>query len=162
VYDLAEWDDERIADLAGRLEAAGIAHAFDEDGDLVVLAGDEERVDEIVDAAEFPDQLPPDDGDLDGDGDGISAIDVVGDLFVAADRLSHSAVDPEGVIGAVDAARTLVALKVPFGFSPPVWDEIVSRAAELRRLLESDSELVDDTAVVETATRLRNQLRPLV
>ncbi|MBA2282654.1 MAG: hypothetical protein H0W25_15700 [Acidimicrobiia bacterium] len=159
VYDLADWDATQVADLDGRLEAEGIAHAFDEDGDLVVLAADEERVDVIVDAVEFPDALEADD---DGDGDGLAAVDAVGNLFVAADRLCHDPADTEGVLAAADASRAMASMPVPFGFSPPVWNELNERAGELRRLLESEAELVDDAAVVEVATRLRAALRPYV
>jgi hypothetical protein len=159
VYDLADWDATQIADLDGRLEAEGIAHAFDEEGDLVVLASDEERVDLIVDAVEFPDALPADDG---ADDDGLAAIDAVGNLFVAADRLVHDPTDTEGVLAAADASRAMAKMPVPFGFSPPVWTELNERAGELRRLLESEAELVDDAAVVEVATRLRGALRPYV
>jgi len=53
-------------------------------------------------------------------------------------------------------------MAVPFGFAPPVWEELRERAAELRRLLEAETELVDDLAVIETATRLRTALRSYV
>lgn len=158
VYDLRDWDADRRGALDGLLESAGIPHAFDEDGDLVVLAGDEERVDLIVDEVEFPDQLEPA-GD---EPDGLDAIETVGNLFVAADRLIHDPLDSEGVLAAVDASRAIEAMSVPFGFSPPVWEELNDRAGELRRLLEAETELVDDLAVIETATRLRTALRPFV
>jgi hypothetical protein len=158
VYDLGDWDTERRTALDGMLEAAGLAHAFDEDGDLVVLAADEEQIDAIVDEIEFPDQL---DETSDEPG-GLDAVETVGNLFVAADRLVHDPTSSEGVLAAVDASRALARMTVPFGFSPPVWEELGERAAELRRLLEADTELVDDLAVIETATRLRTALRPYV
>ncbi len=158
VYDIADWDADRRAELDVQLEAANIAHAFDEHGDLVVLAVDEERVDELVDAIDHPDQLP-EQGDAAG---GLDAIETVGALFVAADRLAHDAVDSEGVLAAADAARSMAGMPPPFGFAPTTWEELVERAQELRRLLETESEIVDDDAVVETATRLRNARRPYV
>ena len=88
VYDIGDWDAERRAELDGLLEAAGLPHAFDEDGDLVVLAADEEQVDAIIDQVEFPDQLDP---TTDEPG-GLDAVETLGNLFVAADRLVHDPV----------------------------------------------------------------------
>lgn len=159
VYDLSDWDAEQRAELAGRLQAVGVDHAFDEHGDLVVADEEEERVDEIVDAVEFPDQLPADDGDTAG---GLDAIEAVGAVFVAADRLAHDPADSDAVLAAADGSRAIDAMPPPFGFAPPVWEELVDRARELRRLLETEAEVVDDDAVVEAATRLRSALRPYV
>ena len=159
VYDLEDWDAERRAELDGRLESEGIAHAFDETGDLVVLAADEERVDAIVDAIEFPDQLAADEG---AGSDGLDAVETIGALFVATDRLVHDPGDTEGTLAAVDAARAMATMPTPFGFGPPVWSELVERAGELRALLETEAEVVDDDAVVDCATRLRAALRQYV
>jgi hypothetical protein len=158
IYDLEDWDSDRRTELDGRLEAEGIAHAFDETGDLVVLATDEERVDTIVDEIEFPDQLPADDAGADG----LDAVETVGNLFVATDRLVHDPGDPEGTLAAVDATRAMATMSTPFGFSPPVWTELVAKAEELRKLLETEAEIVDDDAVHEAATGLRTALRPYV
>lgn len=158
IYEIEDWDAERRTELDGRLEAEGIAHAFDETGDLVVLAADEERVDAIVDEIEFPDQLPADEG---GAG-GLDAVEAVGNLFVATDRLVHDPGDTEGTLAAVDSARAMSAMSTPFGYAPPVWTELVEKAAELRGLLETEAEIVDDEAVHDAATRLRTALRPYV
>lgn len=158
VYDLADWDGGRRAQLAEQLHDEGIGHFFDEQGDLVVVVADEERVDALVDALEFPDQL-----DADGDGPGgLDAVEAVSAMFVAADRLTHDPSDSEGVVSLVDASHAAEALPLPFGYSPPVWEELLERAAELRRLLETDEAVVDDDAVVEAAIRLRSALRPYV
>jgi len=159
IYDLADWDSERRTDLDGQLEAEGIAHAFDETGDLVVLAADEDRVDVIIDAIDFPDQL---DADHSGDGDGLAAIEALGRLYVAADRLAHDPSDTGGTMASVDAATELSSMPTPFGFGPPIWAELVEQADALRELLVTDSEVVDDEAVLEAATRLRSALRPYV
>jgi hypothetical protein len=158
IYDLEDWDQARRTDLDGRLEAEGIAHAFDETGDLVVLAADEERVDAIVDEIEFPDQLPVDAGSADG----LDAVEAVGNLFVATDRLVHDPGDTDGTLAAVESARAMAGMPTPFGYAPPVWSELVEKAGELRVLLETEAEVVDDEAVHEAATRLRTALRPYV
>lgn len=158
LYDLADWDPGRRTELAAKLDAEGIAHGFDEHGDLIVLAADEDRVDDLVDAVDHPDQLPAED---DGAG-GLDAIETVGALFVAADRLKNDPGDSDAVIAAADAARTMATMAPPFGFAPPLWKELVAGAGELRSLLETESEIVDDDAVVEVATRVRAALRPYV
>jgi hypothetical protein len=158
IYEIEDWDAERRTELDGRLEAEGIAHAFDETGDLVVLAADEERVDAIVDEVEFPDQLPADDS---GAG-GLEAVDAVGNLFVATDRLVHDPGDTEGTLAAVESARAMAAMSTPFGYAPPVWSELVEKAGELQALLETEAEVVDDEAVHDAANRLRTALRPYV
>ena len=159
IYDLEDWDAERRTELDGRLEAEGIPHAFDETGDLVVLADHEERVDTIVDEIEFPDQLAADDSAPAG---GLDAVEALGNLFVATDRLVHDPGDTEGTLAAVDSARAMAAMPTPFGFAPPVWSELIEQAGELQALLETEAEVVDDEAVHETATRLRAVLRPYV
>ena len=158
VYDLADWDSPRRAELAAALDAEDIPHGFDEHGDLVVLAGDDERVDELLDTIENPDQLEP---VADAAG-ALDAIETVGALFVAADRLKNDPGDSEGTIAAADAARAMAGMPPPFGFAPALWNELVAQATELRRLLETETEVVDDDAVVAAATALRAALRPYV
>jgi hypothetical protein len=158
LYDLSDWDPARRAELAARLEAEGFAHAFDEHGDLVVLAADEDAVDAILDEVEFPDQLEAEDVP----GDGLDAVETLGALFVAADRLHHDPADPDGVLAAADAARELAVMAPPFGFDTRTWEAVIEQARALARLLESEASLVDDEEVVEAAQRLRTTLRPLV
>jgi hypothetical protein len=131
---------------------------FDEHGDLVVFATDEARVDELIDAVDHPDQLEA----VDDGAHALDAVETLGALFVAADRLKNDPTDSEGTIAAADAARAMAEMPLPFGFAPPLWDELVERAGELRRLLETEAEVVDDDAVVDVATRLRSALRPYV
>ena len=158
IYDLADWDADQRAELDGRLETEGLAHAFDDIGDLVVLAADEDRVDAIVDAIEFPDQLEADDS---GTG-GLDAVETIGALFVASDRLVHDPSDTEGTLAAVDAATAMASMSTPFGFAPPLWAELIERSGHLKQLLETDAEVVDDESVHSAATKLRAVLRPYV
>jgi hypothetical protein len=158
LYDLADWHPDQRNQLAGLLHGEGITHAFDEHGDLIVLAADEDRVDGLVDGIDNPDQLPV---ESDGPG-GLAAVEALGALFVAADRLVHDPSDSEGVVMAADSARTMASLAAPFGFVPKVWEELVAAGQQLRQLLETEAEVVDDEAVVEAATTLRATLRPYV
>lgn len=179
-YDVEDWSDEQQTDLMAALEAAGVPYEFDEDGALVVHEEDEDRVEGLLDGIEFPDALDADadwdeggaagdDGDDDADGeeggeayDGElpEAADLLSDLFVAADRLSHKATDAEGVLAVVDAAGAAPHVPLPYGFSRPVWSGIVSQAVGLRALLESSDATDDD--IEDAARTLRDTLRPLV
>lgn len=158
VYDLSDWDADQRTDLDGQLEAEGIPHAFDETGDLVVLAADEDRVDAIIDAIDFPDQLDPDHTD----DDGPAAVEAMGALFVAADRLKNDPTDTTGTVDAVEAARRIAGHKVPFGFDPKAWEDILAQADALRELLETEETVVDDEAVEAAAKQLHSTLRPFV
>lgn len=164
-YDLGDWDDARRGQLTEMLLAASIEHAWDEHGELVVLEEDEERVDAIIDGIEFPESLAVDDADEEAAeaalaADGVDPQDVLSELFVAADRLMHDPLDHEGVLSLVDAARMAETLPLPYGFAPPVWNDLVGQAAGLRVALEKDD--VDDEEIIEQATRLRATLRNYV
>ena len=164
-YDLGDWEDVRRGQLAEALAGASIEHAWDEHGELVVLEDDEERVDAIVDAIEFPETVTVDDAEEEAAeevlaADGLDPQDVLSELFVSSDRLMHDPVDHEGVLSLVDAARMAETLPLPYGFAPPVWNDLVSQARGLRTALEKDD--VDDEQIVEQATRLRATLRNFV
>jgi hypothetical protein len=162
VYELGGWDEARRADLAEALSAAGVAHGWDEEDDLVVLEEDEETVDPIVERL---------DDDADGDGaassaaddgadDGLAAQDAMSELFVAADRLMHDPDDHEAVLRLVDATRLTESLALPYGFTAADWDPLVGAARELRDLLEAED--ADEDAVIASATDLRGHLRRYV
>ena len=166
VYELDDWDDARREELVAALDAASIDHAFDVESNLVVFEHDEERVDAIVDAIEFPDQLPvPDDEEevaaeeqLEAAA-GLDPQDVLSDLFVAADRLMHDASDHEGVLAMVDGASLAETLPLPYGFAPAIWHDILSQVTGLRDSIEGDA---DDETIVDAATTLRTTLRQYV
>ena len=164
-YELADWDDARRGQLTEMLLAASIEHAWDEHGELVVLEDDEDRVDAIIDGIEFPDALKVDEADEVAAeevlaSEGLDPQDVLSELFVAADRLMHDPVDHEGVLSLVDAARLAETLPLPYGFAPPVWNDLVAQAQNLRGELEKDD--VDDEEIIEHATKLRSTLRNYV
>jgi hypothetical protein len=151
--------------LNASLDEAGIAFGFDENDDLVVLEEDEERVETVLDQVDYnfsldAEDVADDDEDAADEDDGLAAQDAMSELFVAADRLMHDPDDSAGVLRLTDAATTIEAIGLPYGFAPGVWADIVERAAGLRGLLEeADS---DDEAVVENAKELRNLLRQYV
>jgi hypothetical protein len=163
-YELDDWDDEQRNQLAAALGQATIEHAWDENGELIVLEHDEDRVDALIDAIEEGGGLVdiadgPDDRDP-GTDDGTDAQDVLSELFVAADRLMHDPLDHEGVLSLVDATRMADALPLPYGFAPAVWDDLLGQVHGLKELLERDD--VDDDRVMERAAELRTLLRQWV
>jgi hypothetical protein len=165
-YELDDWDDDRRATLAEVLSASGIEHAWDEHGELVVLEEDEERVDAMIDAVEEGRA----EADLDADGDGVAAgeadedgpdaQEVLSKLFVAADRLMHDPLDPTGVLSFVDGVAEAEALRLPYGFAPAVWDDLVGQVKALADAIGDDDSEDDD--LVEEAEKVRTLLRTYV
>lgn len=170
VYELDEWTPDQRGALEQRLVAADIQHQWEtpsgadveesyEPGnpwvvgtDLVVGEQDEETVDTLLDDIENPDALAetPEDGV-----DDEANYAIMGNLYVAADRLKDDPGDL-AVAGeffdAADAARTI---DPPFGIDPEVWRRVQEMAAEVSRAIEQEQ---DDEVVQAKAQRLRDVL----
>ena len=161
VYEVGEWTADQLTVLTDALATAGLGYEFDIEGDLAVLAADEQRVEVLLDGLDFatPASADADGEDVDPD-DGIETAEILSDLFVACDRLQHDATDHDGVLGAVAAANRLEARPLPFGYSPSVWNDLVDQARRLRSDLE-DGEATDPV-VEEHALELRTLLRQYV
>jgi hypothetical protein len=87
-------------------------------------------------------------------------MDVMSDLFVAADRLMHNATDADGVLSLVERAEDARRLPLPYGFEPAVWRGIVAEVTALQELIEGDD--IADDAIEAQATVVRSSLRDLV
>jgi hypothetical protein len=169
VFELEDWPDEKRTALSESLEEAQIPFGFDENDDLVVLEDDEERVEAVLDQVDYNFSLDAgevagdggDEGPTDGgDDDGLAAQEVMSELFVASDKLMHDPDDSGAVLRFTEAAGTVAALPLPYGFAPGSWEEIVTLSGELRSLLDqADSE---DEAVIEAAKAVRGVLRQYV
>jgi hypothetical protein len=161
VYEMAGWSAEAQTELSNRLGLNGIPHEFDANGDLVVHADDESRVDEILDDVEARVAMASasgngDEPDAAVDLDGVDVNELLSRLYSAADRLRRNARDSRGVIDFLDNAPALEALPTPFGFERPAWRTVVEAAARLHQLLDDDES--DDTEVREQAQMLRDLL----
>lgn len=148
-YELADWDvstRERLFDL---LEADAVPYGIDGD-ELYVQEIDEQRVDELVERILDP-AAPQRDG---------AGPDLMGELFVAADRLAHDPVDHEGTLTLIDVLRTAGTSAPPYGMDKVWWDGVISHADQLVVLLDSPAS--DLGGVADQAAQLRDQLRPYV
>ena len=152
VYEVAEWSPEDRADLTDALVEEGVRYVFDDMGDLVVQAIDEDRVDTIVDELT--------DGEDEAEEEGPVASDVLSELFVAADKLRKSPHDAKAIRRAIEEATAVIKMSPPYGFERRTWAQVGLRAGALRNLLEGDG--AEDEAVVEAAEELRELLHPMV
>lgn len=152
VYEIAEWSPEDRADLTDALAEEGVRHAFDEMGDLVVEAIDEDRVDTIVDELTGDDAEDAEEAPV--------ASDVLSNLFVAADKLRKSPRDSRAIGQAIEESTVVIKMSPPYGFERATWAKVGLRAGALRGLLEKDNP--DDEDVVEAAENLRDLLHPMV
>jgi DNA-directed RNA polymerase subunit F len=152
VYEVAEWTPEGRADLTDALAEEGVRYVFDDMGDLVVEAIDEDRVDSIVDELT--------DGEEEDEVEAPVATDVLSELFVAADKLRKSPRDGKTIARAIEEATTIIAMSPPYGFERATWAKVGLRAGALRSVLEREGG--DDEDVVAAAEELRDLLHPMV
>lgn len=144
-FEIEGLDAESAADLDARLIAAGIAHAWSEEGELLVALEDEDEVTAIIDAVA--------DGDVEDEGiDGLAANQALSEVFVAVDRIIKSPKDAKLVGRLEEAAAVLDPLGVPYGFSAQDWTDLkaevqalvgAARGEEVEDLVV-DAEIVDD------------------
>ena len=74
-YDVSDWTDSMVSQLAQMLDQSGVPYEFDADGDIVTQADHEERVESLMDAIEYPSDLVRADADgdaEDGSGDAVA------------------------------------------------------------------------------------------
>ena len=152
-YDLADWDDDRLEALVDELDAARIPHGWDED-ELFVHAADEATVDELLDRVAHPHELP---AEVD---EGPAGGELLGEVFVAADRLQRDPGDHQGTVSMLDRGDALDGADPPYGLGGKEWDHLRNRIDALCVLLRAEK--LDDEAVVDAARDLRNALRMYV
>ncbi len=152
-YELFGWDPSELDELDDLLHELDLPHEWVADGyEVVVHVEDEERVDALLPTIRFPDELPAevDDGD-------DTDVQVMSDLFVAADRLQGGA-GGEAVNGFLDAAER-VGEKPPYGIDGKEWSQVVTQVDEIIDLFHAGA---PPEEITEAAYRLRRRLRPLV
>jgi hypothetical protein len=152
-YDLSDWEDDTVTRLVAELRAADIAFGWGGQ-ELFVYEEDEETVDRLFDRVANPDQLAaePDDGP--------AGAELLGDIFVAADRLQHDAEDPDGIISLLESSQVVEEAERPYGLGKPEWEHLCELVSALSELLQADE--VDAPAVETSARDLRAAIRPFV
>ena len=150
-YELEGFDDDYLTRLTTALEAAGIAHGFDADGDLEVAAADEARVDGLFD--KLAEGTEGDDSSEFGPGlDAVDAHDVLSRLFVASDRLQRNPRDRKGNRNLARGVDEIRQLALPFGFEARTWRAVLNQVATLDDIAHSDA-TQDEIAAAAGATR---------
>jgi hypothetical protein len=155
-YGVEDLEDEELDALADALGAAGIAHTWGDD-EVYVYADDEKAVDELFDKVQHPDELAAEDDEIPK---GTATAELLGDVFVAADRLQHDAEDGEGRSSLLDIALTIDDLQAPYGMGARDWETVCAAVGRLADALTEDT--VDEDNVMETARDVRAVMRPYV
>jgi len=165
-YDLIEWPPEDRVIATDDLVELGIPYRWEEGVVLVVPATAEEQVDALLD--EIDENAADDDGEealLDveaGEDGGEEAATAMGELFVAADGLSHETYDEAEVVDFMEAAAAVAQCLPPFGIEAQVWKRIQGEASAIVDELEKGNEGDDDEIVTTGARSLRDLLRHYV
>ncbi len=118
-----------------------------------------------------PNAIDDDEDDRDSDSDSAAvaarlyddeeedAPELLGRIFVAADRLLHDPNDHRGVLDCLEYVARVRRLALPFGFNPPVWADLVAQCSGLAVAIEDNAE---DEDIIEQATLVRNLLHPYI
>ncbi len=157
VYDLSDWGQNDRNQLELLLTGGDLIHRWEVGSDLVILEGDADEVERLMDEVEAAGDVPPlplTDDDAD-DGDDEATYAVMSDLFVAADRLQKDPADAAAAGEFFIAADAAAATPPPFGIDRPEWQQVQEVAASLASAMESD---VDDDVVARDASTLRAML----
>ena len=144
VYEVGAWPVVVHARLAELLVAAGVAHRWERNGDLVVPEADEDAVEALFDEL--------DQSDLD---EALDPLPVLEDLHRGLARLSRDPLDLRAREQLISAADDLRRATLPFGFDPPVWRALVAGTSTFAAQLPG----LEATRLRERATSLRNDLR---
>lgn len=153
-YDLTEWEDDQLSTLFDKLTERGLDYLWDGE-ELFVRAEDEDTADTIIEAVSYPDQLEEEDDD-----GGDAGAHLLGDIFVAADRLQHDPEEHDAVAALLTLADTADEASAPYGLSEDEWKHLHEKVDALAELLEAKT--IDLDAASEAAKELRNSLRPYV
>jgi len=156
------------ADADADLVELGIPYRWEEGVVLVVPTSAEAQVDALLDEI--------DENAADGEGEGEAALleveagedggeeaaAAMGDLFVAADGMSHGTYEEAEVVDFIEAAAAVAQCLPPFGIEAQVWGRIQKESSAIVTALEKGNEGDDDEGVIEAARSLRDLLRHYV
>lgn len=89
-----------------------------------------------------------------------ASAELMGELFLAADRLQHDPSDAGGISGIADHVEDLDDYGPPWGMDPEPWAKAVSLANDIADVLADENG--DPDVVQERSKELRTLLRPFV
>jgi len=165
-YDLIEWPPEDRVIATDDLVELEIPYRWEEGVVLVVPASAEAQVDALLD--EIDANAAGEEGEAAlleveaGEDGGEEAATAMGDLFVAADGLTHGTYDEAEVVDFIEAAAAVGQCRPPFGVEGHVWKRVQSESAAIVEELEKGDEGDDDEIVTNGARALRDLLRHYV
>jgi hypothetical protein len=102
----------------------------------------------------YPDQLAEEDDD------GDAGAELLGNLYIAADRLKDNPEDHESVASLLTMADTVEESSAPYGMVEAEWKNISEKVDTLAQLLEAEKLDIEESA--EAARTLRNAIRSYV
>jgi hypothetical protein len=132
LYEVASWPAGFRASLVESLAVAGVRFEWNPEGNLVVLAEDEAEVDAIFEAMPDPEEIE----------DGANGLEVQGllsQLYAALDVLYKNPDSTSARSELAEVTDRLEWVAVPFGFDARDWDSIVSQAAVLRSVIDTEA-----------------------
>jgi hypothetical protein len=165
-YDLIEWPPEDRVIATDDLVELGIPYRWEDGVVLVVPASAEAQVDALLD--EIDENADNGEGEAAlleveaGEDGGEEAAAAMGDLFVAADGMSHGTYEEAEVVDFIEAAAAVAQCLPPFGIEAQVWSRIQNESSAIVTALEKGNDGDDDEVVIEGARALRELLRHYV
>jgi hypothetical protein len=150
-YDLSEWDEPSRGLLMDVLEGEAVPYGIEGD-ELFVHDIDEQRVDEMIEALVNPGEEAAEAP--------AAGPEVMGELFVAADRRARDPADAVGTLALIAAVRAGGSSPAPYGMDEVWWEGVRAGADDVLALM--DTALPDHDAVMAAAAALRELLRPYV
>lgn len=154
VFDTTEWSVALQTDVATALAEDDLAYEWDEQGNLTVLAADEEAVSLVLD------EVVADDDDLISSDDGVALHDLLGIVFTTSSKLVKRPRDAASIVSVVESAELLERLAVPFGFDAHQWKVLVESVTDLVTVIDVDK--VPDEEISQAATLTRDTVRTYV
>lgn len=155
-YSMEDWSAENQQSLVETLGLNGIAHEFDEDGELVIAEEDEQQVDTIIENLSERLAIEDELGDASEVMEGLELNDLLGEVRGLANKLRKNPGDAKATTNIVNKADLLSDIRTPFGFDSGRWSKIRLRSAEMVDVLTSEDRGEDE--VVDAANALNEVL----
>jgi len=160
-YGLDEWSDADRSTLTSAMVEAQIPHRW-EGTTLLVAADAEESVDDLLDAIEAGELMSADET-----GTGYARDGVLGEMFVAANKLAKNEFDAKARNQLLELAEELDVDAPPYAFAPAMWKQVMVKLDGIVAAIGSEATGAtpdgdDDSAVSVGSKQLAALLRQYV